>query len=457
VVAIAVVGATAGAGCGGGPSPAATVPAARPAILRPALCPDLRGFDCSTLRVPLHRRGLRTGDGRRLDLAVAVQHVDRAPRGDLVLLSGGPGQPGRPFGPRMVARLGDAVRGYRLVVVDQRGTGANALRCPALQRSVGTSDLAVPSRAAVAACARELGTGRDAYATADTVADLEALRAALGARRWTVAGISYGALVAQRYALAHPQRTRGLVLDSVVPQEGAELLERVPLRATARVLRTVCADQPDRCPGDPARDLQAIVARHPGLGPPLFDTLTALSIGVPRLGAVPRLLHRGRDGDLAPLRALIRRTRAQMSAPPALFSTGLHAATLCADGPAPWRGGPAASPATRTAAAARARARLRPADTAPFPPSTALDQGLLQTCRWWPPTAAPPRPARGPIGTPTLLLAGDHDLSTPLEWARAQARRMPRGRLVIVPGAGHSVLSRARSSRGRTALRTFLR
>jgi len=463
-----VVGGGLAAGCGSASPPgptarttteAAAHPAqpASPGRLRTATCTDLPGFRCSTLRVPLHRRGPAIGDGRRLTLAVAVQRVARAPKGDLVFLSGGPGQPGRPFGPRMVARLGDALRGYRLVVLDQRGTGAQALRCPPLQREVGTSDLAVPSRAATVDCARRLGSARDAYATADTVADLDALRGALGDHRWTLAGVSYGVLVAERYALAHPDRTRGLVLDSVVPQEGVELLERVPLRATARVLRTVCADERDRCPGDPARDLQAVLHRHPDLGPPLFDALTALSIGVPRLDPVPALLHRARAGDLAPLRTLIRTVRGQESAPAELFSAGLHAATLCADGPAPWPGGPAAPAAARTAALTRSRAALRRRDTAPFPPSTALDQGLLQTCRWWPPTAAPPPPPRGPIRAPALLLAGDHDLSTPLEWPRAQAARMANARLVIVPGAGHSVLLRARDPRGRSALRTFLR
>jgi pimeloyl-ACP methyl ester carboxylesterase len=71
--------------------------------------------------------------------------------------------------------------------------------------------------------------------------------------------------------------------------------------------------------------------------------------------------------------------------------------------------------------------------------------------------AAPPAPPAGPIRAPALLLAGDHDLSTPLEWTRAQARAMPGARLIVVPGAGHSVLSRERGTRGRAALRTFLR
>ncbi len=40
---------------------------------------------------------------------------------------------------------------------------------------------------------------------------------------------------------------------------------------------------------------------------------------------------------------------------------------------------------------------------------------------------------------PVLLLGGDRDLSTPLEWTRQAAERAPRGRLIVVKGAGHGV------------------
>jgi pimeloyl-ACP methyl ester carboxylesterase len=55
-----------------------------------------------------------------------------------------------------------------------------------------------------------------------------------------------------------------------------------------------------------------------------------------------------------------------------------------------------------------------------------------------------------------LLLGGDRDLSTPLAWARQELSLAPRGRLVVVPGAGHSVQMRAFSDRGREAVRALL-
>jgi len=51
---------------------------------------------------------------------------------------------------------------------------------------------------------------------------------------------------------------------------------------------------------------------------------------------------------------------------------------------------------------------------------------------------------------------GNHDLSTPLEWARAQLAMMPRAKLVVVPGAGHSIQYRAVSDVGRRAVAAFL-
>ena len=52
-------------------------------------------------------------------------------------------------------------------------------------------------------------------------------------------------------------------------------------------------------------------------------------------------------------------------------------------------------------------------------------------------------------GPRTLILAGDRDLSTPLVWATATAAAMPGSRLVVVPGAGHSVQSRGGPRRRR--------
>jgi pimeloyl-ACP methyl ester carboxylesterase len=364
----------------------------------------------------------------------------------VLLLSGGPGESAVPLLARFAALL--RARRIRFVTIDQRGTGHGALRCPALQRQMGSSDLTPPTAAAVRACAARLGPRRRFFATTDTVADLEALRQALHVDRLVLDGVSYGTYVAERYALAHPGNVRGLVLDSVVPHAGVDLLSAVPMRATPRVLRAAC----DGCPGDPVADLRAEVARHHD-GPRLLDLLTSLSISHPHLRGGIAALHAAARGDRGPLRRLERivaRIVRGTTAPE--LSQGLHAATLCADTPAPW-GGPAAPLAGRAAKLAAAAGRV---DTGPYDRATATGNGIARQCLYWPPVREPPPPRGGRLpDAPVLLLAGEQDLSTPLEWARREAATAPRGRLMVVPGAGHSVQLQGETRVLRAARRIF--
>ena len=145
--------------------------------------------------------------------------------------------------------------------------------------------------------------------------------------------------------------------------------------------------------------------------------------------------------------------RRAQRAPAQVLSQGLHAATLCADTRSPW-GGAGAPLAGREAALKRAAART---DPAPYDRATVVGNGYAQLCLRWPPTPAPAAPRTGDLPpVPTLLLAGDRDLSTPLPWAREQAAHTPQGRLVVVHGAGHSVQSRAPRGEGRRAVQRFL-
>jgi pimeloyl-ACP methyl ester carboxylesterase len=423
--------------------------AAGPALADAHPCAEAPGFTCSTLVVPLDRSGKAPG---RLRLQVATQD-GAAPRGELLFLTGGPGQPGVPSATRVAVRLGPAVAGYRLVLFDQRGTGAGALQCPALQRQMGSTDLAVPTKSAVRACANALGARRRFFGTAETVQDLEALRRALGVARISIDGVSYGTFVAERYALRYPAHVARLVLDSVVPHAGADPLSIAGAHATARVLRSVCRDS--RCASDPARDLAEVFKRS-RLGPRFLNALVTMSVVDPTFSGVVQALDAARKGSRGPLDALLRRWGPDSMTPAEALSQGLHASALCADTPMPW--GDASTPLARRAPALRrAVARIPAAALWPFDRSAAAGNGIVRTCLYWPPMTAPPKPVAGDLPpVPTLLLAGDRDLSTPVAWARAEAARAPRGRLVVVPGAGHSVQMRANIEAGREAVRAFL-
>src|SRR5215469_4898328 len=100
-------------------------------------CAGSPGFTCSFLTVPVNWTG---GEPGTLRLQVAVAGNASAPRGTLVFLTGGPGQPGVPFVAEVRSKLPGVVRSYRLVMIDQRGTGDGSLSCPALQYQMGESD-----------------------------------------------------------------------------------------------------------------------------------------------------------------------------------------------------------------------------------------------------------------------------------------------------------------------------
>ena len=410
-------------------------------------CAGASGYTCATLDVPLDHA--HPGRGT-LHLRVGMGNNMNAPHGVLVVLSGGPGQPGLPIIHGYVSRaLAAEQHQYRIVVLDQRGTGAGALDCKALQREMGSSDLTPPKASAVRACARKLGTRRQFFGTDDVVADLDDLRRALGVDRWSLDGISYGTYVGERYGLAHPSHVAKLVLDSVVPQVGETDLGVAEFAAVRRVLRSVCG-------GSCVADLAAVVRRDP-LGPQLFDALTFDSIADPtyrKLWNVPAALHAAARGHRKQLDRFLAAALRYQRYPASLLDQGLHASTLCADWRYPW-GTSAAPLAGRSAKLRAAVARIRFSKLYPFDRRTASGNGFVRQCLPWAPTRATPLP-HGKLRVPALLVNGDHDLSTPLAWARQQLARTPHGKLVVVPGAGHSVQSRAVSEVGRRAVARFL-
>jgi len=412
-----------------------TVSAAGPWLAGTHPCPGQAGFTCSTLTVPLDWSG-RTAGALRLAVATAPP----GPPETLLVLTGGPGQPGIPFTARIASRLGPVARRYRIVMIDQRGTGAGALDCPELQRQMGFSDLQPPTPAAVGACAAEIGPKRVFFGTDDTVRDLDRLRQALGVGRLAIDGTSYGTYVAERYALAYPGHVARLVLDSVVPHAASGQLETQAFPRVAQVLRNVCG----RCENDLAQD----VARDRD-GPALLDLVVALSVLDPTFAGLAGALR-----DPASLRKLLGELQQEESSTRASeLSQGLHASTLCEDWLWPW-GDSSAPLAGRAAALRRYAASLPKSALGPFDRATVTGNGIMQQCLFWPPTPPTPQPPAGArITAPALILAGDRDLSTPLPWPRAELRLLPHGKLVLIHGMGHAT---QRDPKAQSAVRAFL-
>jgi pimeloyl-ACP methyl ester carboxylesterase len=415
-------------------------------------CPDIPDFGCGTLEVPIDRADPERG---RLSLNVAVAANAGAPKGVLVLLTGGPGQPGVALLAKVRQRISYLLKDYRLVMFDQRGTGGTALNCPRLQSEVGSSDITPASEQAVKECTDAIGPNLAHYTTADTVADLEDLRAWLKAEAWTVDGISYGTYVAQRYAYQYPQRVTRMVLDSVVPVQGVPALYLDSLHRTAEVLRDACATT--HCAGDPAADLAAVVKAHHN-GVELFDLIVSATIVEASFAGrsfypVLDLLHQAAGGDAKALEDAIADLRRGSDPGAAVYSSGLHMATLCPEiAGAPW-GSPSSAPSSRGASVDKAESQVDTAAVWPFDAATVVGQGLIGSCRYWP--SVPPPPAvSGKLSMPVLLLNGERDLSTPLPWAMGAKDDYTNATFVEVPDMGHSV--QGRNARGDQAVKDFL-
>lgn len=447
---------------GAGAAPASAAPISWSA------CSDLAGFECGTLVVPLDRKNPSAGSVRLA--ASRVVATNNPTRSAVVGLAGGPGQAALPLRETFATVLSSAIGTRDLMIFDQRGTGqSDPLSCSALQtgRTLIARELG---------CATELGSARGFYRTVDSVADIEALRIAGGYDKLVLFGVSYGSKVAQAYASTYPTRVEALILDSVVLPDGLDPFLRSSLTATRRVMRTLCAKRACRsATPDVVGDLDAVAARlrdrritgvvTSNGGTRVRQAITQRDLVAlllagdlnPALRAeLPGSLRAARRGDWTPL--LRQSRRANLSAggsqaAPSADSQALYRATTCEEAALPWTR--SAGPEQRFAEASKAASRLTAAELGPFSARTALETGSVLLCIGWPtPDAAPPAP--GPLPqVPTLVLAGQMDLRTPLEDARKIKAAIPDARVAEIPFAGHSVLTSERSSCSAAAVTAF--
>jgi pimeloyl-ACP methyl ester carboxylesterase len=406
---------------------------------------------CGTVAVPLDRSGQLPGT---LALKVATIPPKRGPaRGAVLVLAGGPGQAATPLIDDLPDLFGALLDTRQLITFDQRGTGGTALRCPSVE---GSDPTITDNASAVAKCAAKLGPARTAYTTAASVADVDAVRAALGVEKLIVVGVSYGTKVALNYAQAFPQHVDRLVLDSVVPPDGNDPFARSTFAEIPRVLRAMCLRGCAFTP-DPAADLSRVVGalhrkplsgrvidrhgrgRHTTLD--AVDVLSLLLIGDGdplERAAFPSALRSARLGDPVPLLRLAADVGgSEGEIDPREISPALFVATTCADGLVPW---PAGTPiGARTQATTAALAALPARTFAPFTAGDARETEPIELCQQWP--ESPVAQEFGPLPSlPTLIVSGTEDLRTPRSDALALAARIPGSQVVTVPDTGHSAL-----------------
>jgi pimeloyl-ACP methyl ester carboxylesterase len=435
---------------------AALCAAAAQAQIAWAPCGDSNLVACGHLTVPLD-----PGNPSEGTITLAMRrHL--APTGSskvaVIALAGGPGQAAIPFMEDFTEILGPIISTRDLIVLDQRGTGlSHPLSCAAFEHITGDSP---PS--AIGICAGQIGPTRGFYTTADTVADIEAIRQAGGYEKLVLYGTSYGTKVAERYAQEYPSHVEALVLDSVVPPAGPEPLDKTTFKAVGRVLRQLCSGRAcAHITPEPVGDLARLVKRIAGrplrgrvvdengvahtttIGSnDLIGILVAGDLDPILRAEFPAAVHAAVRGDAAPLARLKARAESAESEPESPtegFDVPLYYSSVCDEEPFPWN--PAASPTTRVREAYAALA-AQPAGTfAPFRPVNALALSDMPACSQWPLTEGAPEVDNAPLpNVPTLILSGADDLRTPTANAREVAAQIPDSHLLVVPNTGHSVL-----------------
>lgn len=191
---------------------------------------------CGSLSVPLD---YAHPTGRHITIAVSRIRAT-APaaqrQGPLLINPGGPGDSGLSQSAYMASTLPkDLVAAYDLIGFDPRGVGRSrpALVCTKNYQA-GVRPRYIPrsahdpivrawlkrSAAFARACAKKQPALLAHLTTVDAAKDLDQLRRALGVRRISYYGFSYGTYLGQVYATLFPGHTRRLVMDGVVDPSG---------------------------------------------------------------------------------------------------------------------------------------------------------------------------------------------------------------------------------------------
>jgi pimeloyl-ACP methyl ester carboxylesterase len=401
-----------------------------------------RPYRCGHVEVPAVRSDPTLGT-QKIRFALRPRGDRSRPSlGAIVAVEGGPGyastnfDSARSFG----AVFAPLLRRRELVLIDQRGTGASdPVLCGGLQRG------RVPTLIATAECANQLGPLASGYTSAESAADIEAVRQALGLRHVVLYGDSYGTLLGQAYAVRYGAALDGLVLSAAYPAD--DPFWRTLYPAGLRALRLQC-DRDPACDGNGAARFRRVLRRIKGDG---IATDRLLGFLLDNGGTWAPISYRNLNradaaflrGNPRPLRRLIEPVPPGHG-DPSYFSAGMAEAVECNDYPVQWdRSAPFAQRVEQLDSAIASFPQPRM-----FAPLSVrewmMQQGLdLVSCLAWPPPSGPQDPpvpagAAMPADLKTLVLAGEYDDITSVAEARQVARRFPSARLFVVPGRGHA-------------------
>jgi pimeloyl-ACP methyl ester carboxylesterase len=386
--------------------------------------------------------------GASINLAIAVvPALDRRSQAvPLFLLAGGPGQAAQDLYTSYASVFTRINREHDIVLVDQRGTGHSGRLDCAFPEDWDVAGDALPAlQAAVATCLAKLGPRVRFYTTSVAVADLDAVRGALGYSQIALYGGSYGTRTAELYMRRHKANVAAAILDGVLdpvsiigpdmPRDGERGLENILTRCRAALdcnhafprLAAELAELRQRFGNEVVYVDVADAKTGANKSLPfnrslLITALRFLSYNSQQAALLPLAIHAGATGNL---RILAEQAIMASSGISAAIAIGMHNSVVCAEDQPFY-----------------ADAKIDRAAMARFYQGTEQIDGLMDICKFWP---------RGPVdadlhaplvtGIPTLLLSGTADPVTPPGGAERAARSLSRHRHIVINGEGHGQLA----------------
>ena len=438
---------------------AAAVVLAGSSLAAPAVSPNatltpcrLKGLEhearCGVIQRPLDPT---EPQGPQIDVHFAVlpalaRHKKEDP---VFFFAGGPGQSAIALAGTLARPLARLTNRRDLVLIDQRGTGRSApLHCPEQPLTQSLREMADPAAQALRlrecrAALQKLPHGDlRQYTTTVAMADVEAVRQALGAPLVNLVGGSYGTRAALEYLRQFPQAVRRVVIDGVAPPDMVLPASfSTDAQAALDALFAACQAEPACAKAHPQlRERWAVLLKslprevgvaHPVTGreerltltrelvtglvrPPLYAPLIA--------SALPLAIEEAAQGRYTPLLGL---TSAMASGrgSPLRLAEGMHFSVICAeDFP-----------------------RLQAGASSDRPgPDFATDFADLyrRVCDGWPQGTVPPAFYQvPPAPMPVLVLSGGLDPVTPPRHGQRVAHALgPQARHVVVPHAGPGLM-----------------
>jgi pimeloyl-ACP methyl ester carboxylesterase len=419
------------------------------------------GFECAKLAVPRDWDRPRNGETIKLSL-IRLPATSPRPVGSLLVNFGGPGATGVGSLRGSGELIREATLGRMHVVSwDPRGVGESApIRCPEGNEAYFEADpfteaglrqmgAAVAERAR--ACSARYGEYLSDIGTDQVVRDMDAIRAAVGDRKTSFLGLSYGTRVGAVYAQTFPRRVRTMVLDGSLPpvstlteiSEGlATAFEGALNEYFARCVteRPSCVFGDDPAAGFDAlvRELRESPPEVPGTGGRrltvalFYQVVLALIInyGGSTQAAEAVIGEYLTSGDPTNLYAFTQIIAGGRQPDGTFLSNGPETFQFinCLD----WQDRPTVEQVMTLAEESKAIApRL-----GPFGVTFALMN--MTAC---PERAKPVPPPTSPEIPPVLVVGNDNDAETPLHSSQLLSESLPGSRLLVFQGFGHTAFT----------------